>query len=325
MSKTRVAILRGGPSEEYEVSMHTGASVLAALKDSEFEPVDVIISRSGEWLLDGFVRQPKDALAVVDVVFNALHGTYGEDGTVQRILDTLRIPYTGSKAYASSVAMNKILAKEHLYDAPFKMAPHMRVTGDRNTDIARLAHTLEELLGTEFVVKPVNGGSSIGTTVARGTAELIRALQEAFKSRTEVLVEKRIRGREATCAVVERFRNQQMYTLPVIEIVLPQEEVFFTHSAKYSGKTDEICPGRFSDAQKREIASHAALVHQTLGLSQYSRSDFIVADDGIYFLEANTLPGLMNESLVPKALDAIGCSFRDFIHHLLRDTLEIRR
>lgn len=325
MTKTRILVLRGGPSDEYDVSMKTGASVLTALRDSEYDAIDVIITRTGEWLVDGYAKQPHNILAIADVAFIALHGAYGEDGTVQRLLDAHGVPYTGSRAYPSSLAMNKILTKEHLYASPLKMAPHMRVTGDRNTDIARLVHTLIDLLGNECVVKPVSGGSSIGTVTTVGPLELLHALEESLKTRSEILVEKRIRGREATCGVVERFRNQELYILPAVEIVPPSSESFFTHTAKYSGVTDEICPGRFSQAEKESIAQHAALVHRTLGLSQYSRSDFIVADDGVYFLEVNTLPGLTSESLMPKALDAVGCSHRDFVRHLITDTLVRRR
>ena len=324
MAQPRVAILRGGPSEEYEVSMRTGASVLTALADSPYEPVDIVISKGGEWIVGGYPRAPKDALATIDATFIALHGAYGEDGTVQRLLDLLGIPYTGSRAYASSVAMNKLLTKEHIYDLPFKMAPHMRVT-KRNSDIPRVAHRLEELFGYECVVKPVSGGSSVDTYITRGTAELVRALGKVLETREEALVEQRIKGKEATIGVIERFRDQELYALPAIEIVPPSEVEFFTYDAKYSGKTDEICPGRFSAEEKRDLAAYAAMVHSTLGLSQYSRSDFIVADDGIYFLEVNTLPGLTNESLMPKSLEAIGCAYKDFVIHLIGDTLTINR
>ncbi|MEX0930679.1 MAG: D-alanine--D-alanine ligase, partial [Candidatus Paceibacterota bacterium] len=322
MSKTRVAVLRGGPSEEYDVSMKTGASVLSALDGTRYEPVDIVITRSGEWLQDGFVRTPQNALSTVDLAFNGLHGTYGEDGTVQRLLDKIAIPYTGSAAYSSAIAMNKALAKEHLHNLPIKVAPHMRIAGDTNSDVGRIAHMLEEMLGPECVVKPLASGSSIGVVIANGVVELVNALKEAFTLRAEVLVEKRIRGKEATCAVVEQFRNQQMYTLPAIEIVIPEQDAYFTHTAKYSSDTEEICPGRFTRAEKESIAEQAVLVHETLKLSQYSRSDFIVADDGIYFLEVNTLPGLTEQSLITRALQAVGGSHNELILHLLDSVLE---
>jgi D-alanine-D-alanine ligase len=325
MAVPRVAVLRGGPSDEYEVSMKTGASVLSALTTLPYEPVDVVIAKNGEWVVGGFPRQPKDALAMADVAFIALHGAYGEDGTVQRLLDRLSIPYTGSQAYPSSLAMNKILTKEHLYDLPFLMSPHMRVTKGRNTDIIRLAHRLEELFGHECVVKPVAGGSSVDTFITRGTGELVRALTELLSRREEVLVEKRIRGREATVGVVERFRGEDLYALPAVEIVPASDQAFFTYDAKYAGKSDEVCPGRFSVEEKRALAEFAKLIHTTIGLRQYSRSDFIVADDGIYFLEVNTLPGLTTASLMPKELDAVGCRYADFVGHLIEDARHMRR
>lgn len=325
MSKTRVAVLRGGPSDEYDVSMKTGASVLSALTNTHYEPLDIVITRSGEWLINGFVRSPQNALATADVVFNGLHGSYGEDGTVQRILDSISIPYTGSAAYSSSIAMNKALTKAHLKELPIKMAPHMRVTGDGNTNIHRVVHMLNEMLGNDCIVKPLSGGSSIGVVSVNSPIELGNILRDVFKARTEVLVEKRIRGKEATCGVIENFRNRHLYTLPVIEILIPEKDTFFTHSAKYAPETEEICPGRFTYEEKEAIASQAALVHEALKLSQYSRSDFIVANDGIYFLEVNALPGLTPQSLIPKALESVGCTYSEFITHVLNGALQKRR
>lgn len=323
--RPRVAVLRGGPSDEYDVSMQTGRSILAALADSEYEPIDVIITKRGEWLVNGFPRQPRDVLSIIDAAFIGLHGTYGEDGTVQRLLDRHGVPYTGSRAYASSLAMNKILTKEHLYDTTIQMPLHMRVTGGRNTDIDRLAHTLEDLLGTDFVVKPVAGGSSIGTRVGSGAAALARTLREVLAERDEVLVEQRIRGREATCGVIERFREQDIYVLPTVEIVPPADAGFFAAEVKYTGETEEICPARFTNAEKDALAAAARLVHETLGLSQYSRSDFIVTDTGdVYFLEVNTLPGLTEQSLMPKALGAVGSSHGEFVRHVLHDAMTRR-
>lgn len=327
MQKINVTVLRGGPSEEYEISLMTGKGVLDALQDSRYSARDIIITRKGEWLVDGFVRKPQDILALTDVVFIALHGAYGEDGTVQRILDRLNIPYTGSRAYPSAIAMNKMLTKEHLKDLGIKMAPHMRVSKADNTNVARIASTIESLFGPEYVIKPIAGGSSIGNRMAKGSGELSKALTSIFKTHTDVLVEERIFGKEATCAIIENFRDQRFYQLPIIEIVPPESADFFTTEVKYTGETEEICPGRFSETQKTKLGQIAETVHKTLGLSQYSRSDFIVTDNlpaqsgDIYFFEVNTLPGLTEHSLVPKSLAAVGCSYGDFIDHLLTDTL----
>ena len=310
-------VLRGGMSDEYHVSMQTGANMLKALKVSPYTVEDIIVSKSGDWLQNGIAREPEHILQVADVAVLAFHGSYGEDGTVQRILDRYGVPYTGSKPYPSSIAMNKMLAKEHLQDTGIKLAPHMRVSRESSSSVSRIAHTIFNLFGPEYVVKPISGGSSIGTLMAKGPIELASTLESSLKTYDDLLVEQRIRGREATCGVVENFRNKKVYSLPVIEIVPPAKSDFFEASVKYTGETEEICPGRFKKEEKAELERIAQNVHETLGLSQYSRSDFMVAEDGIYFLEVNTLPGLTEESLLPKSLAAVGCEYRHFLEHLI--------
>lgn len=317
MKNLRVAVLRGGPSEEREVSMKTGASVIAALDRLALPYSDIVISRQGEWLLNGIVRNPGDALFAIDIVFIALHGQYGEDGSVQRLLDQLGIPYVGSRPYPSAVAMNKVLAKEVLRDHKIKMPAHMRVTKN-GTDIRRVSATIESLFGPEYIVKPVNGGSSIDTHHVKNALELGNVLGDILSRRDEVLVEEFVRGKEATVGVVEGLRDSKLYCLPEIEIVPPASRSFFASDVKYDGSTTEICPGRFSRKEKDELADIAAKVHTALSLSHYSRSDFIVNDKGVYFLEANTLPGLTEKSLLPQMLSAVGYSFDDFISHLIR-------
>lgn len=316
MKNLRVAVLRGGPSDEYEVSLKTGQGVIDALKRRNFSPVDVLISRQGEWIINGFARKPAEALVGVDVAFIALHGAYGEDGTVQRIIEMTGVPYTGSRPYPSAVAMNKILTKDVVRAAGVKMPAHLRVTRS-GTDVRRVAATIESLFGPTYVVKPIGGGSSIGTFVAHGIHELVRALTESLQEREEVLVEEFIRGKEATVGVVEGLRGQSLYVLPTIEIVPPAARGFFSYDVKYNGETEEICPGRFSRSEKEALEDAAQKAHQLLGLSQYSRSDFIVNDKGIYFLETNSLPGLTKESLIPKALSAVGHDYDDLIIHLV--------
>ena len=131
------------------------------------------------------------------------------------------------------------------------------------------------------------------------------------------MVEEFIRGREATCATLEGFRNERIYVFPSVEIIPPQESKFFSTESKYDGSTIEICPARFSYGDKVAIAEAAVLVHEVLNLAQYSRSDFIVNDKGVYFLEVNTLPGLTSESLYPKAAAAVGLQMKDLVAHLV--------
>lgn len=321
MNKIRVGILRGGLSDEYKISLWTGATVLENIDTDRFEPIDIIIARNGEWLVNGRVFLPEHILMSIDVIFNALHGFYGEDGTVQRLLDRHSVPYTGSKAYASGIAMNKILTKEHLRDTDIKMSEHIRVTRDSLYNIGSISERILDTFGPEYVIKPISSGSSVGTMMVKNPHLLKQALSDSLEKFEEVMVEVRIPGREATCGVVERFRDQTMYALPPIEIVPPLSADFFSNDVKYSGTTEEICPSRFDYSTKKEIERIAQLVHRTLNLAQYSRSDFIVAHDDIYFLEVNTLPALTKESLLPKAIIAVGSSYKEFITHLLTDAL----
>lgn len=312
-----MAVLRGGPSEEYDVSLKTGRGVLDSLSRRGLSTIDILVNKQGEWNINGFIRRPEEALVGVDVVFIALHGIYGEDGTVQRILDRVGVAYTGSRAYPSAIAMNKILTKDVLRSVGVKMPAHMRVSAGGN-DMRRVASTIESLFGPSYIVKPINGGSSIGTVIANGVHELVKALQVALATREDVMVEELIIGREATVGIVEGLRDQSYYVLPTIEIVPPSSHGFFDYDVKYNGQTEEICPGRFSSGEKIQLAEAALEAHKLLGLSQYSRSDFIVNKKGeVYFLEINTLPGLTEESLVPKALSAVGHSYDDFIWHLV--------
>jgi len=324
MGKIRVGVLRGGPSEEYEVSMKTGASVLSSLSRDRYDPIDIVITKSGEWLVQGYTRFPEQVLPALDVVFLGLHGKYGEDGTVQRLLDRHGSRYTGSKAYPSSIAMHKALTKDYLRDSDMLLAPHLIVSSGSADNVHNIANSISDMFGPEYVIKPVSSGSSVGTSIVKNKALLPKMLKEALQKYDEVLVEKRIVGKEATCGVIENYRNRPLYVLPPIEIVPSREADFFNHTAKYDGTTKEICPGRFSKEEKRIIEDAAKSIHETLGLSQYSRSDFMIGEDGVYFLEVNTLPGLTSESLLPKAIEAVGGTYADFIEHLLTEALEGR-
>ncbi len=325
MHRIRVAVLRGGLSNEYQASLWTGASILEHIDRTKFEPLDIIISKSGEWLFQGKAYLPEHILRIVDVVCIALHGAYGEDGTVQRLIERHGIPYTGSKPFPSYVGMNKILTKDYLKGTDVKVAPHVHVTRESLKDIGRISENIVDMFGPQYIIKPVSSGSSVGTMMVKNPLLLPQALTDALSTHEEVMVEVKVPGREATCGVIERYRDQPLYALPPIEIVPPPHADFFSDAVKYSGETQEICPAQFSHDVKSEIERFAKLVHRTLGLSQYSRSDFIIATDGIYFLEVNTLPGLTKRSLFPKAIEAVGATYADFITHLLTDALHQKR
>lgn len=325
MSKTRVAVLRGGPSEEFDVSLRTGERMLAALDVRKHQALDVVITKAGEWLLSGRVREPQDILAHTDVVLVALHGQYGEDGGVQRLLERHGVPFTGSSSYASAIAMNKAIAKDQMRHHGILVPKHMVVGSSARANTVGMAHSIKALFGSKYIVKPVSSGSSLGVRLAHNVEELSLALAQLLPQYDSVLVEEYIEGREATCGVIECFRGEDIYALPVVEIIPPAEVGFFAAHVKYNGTTEEICPARFKAEDKKTIETLSKTIHRELGLSHYSRSDFIVSDRGIYFLEVNTLPGMTSESLFPKSLAAIGATYESFISHLLTVAGERRR
>jgi D-alanine-D-alanine ligase len=247
-----------------------------------------------------------------------MHGAYGEDGTIQRICERHHIPFTGSNSFPSNIAFNKDNTKRALQDVNVKLPKHINVKRDENTDYTALAAAIEKEFKTEYVLKPTVGGSSHGVMMVGRDASLAAALEDMSAAYDEFMVEERIRGTEATVGLLEEYRDQAHYLMPAIEIIPPSSSDFFDSEVKYNGKTTELCPGRFSQAEKELLYEAAALVHRTLGLSQYSRSDFMIRDGEVYFLEVNTLPGLTPESLFPKAAAAIGCTFPELIDHLVR-------
>ncbi len=314
--RTVVAVVRGGPSSEYGVSLKTGASVLESLDREKYEPRDIFIDRMGNWHLHGVLVPPEKALFGTDVAFNALHGEFGEDGGVQRLFERLGMPYTGSGPVSSATAFNKHLTKEQARRFGVKVAHG--VVADRSDDIEALSHQLFRSMPHPVIVKPVAGGSSVATTIAHNFQQLQNALGTAFDHSPQALVEEFIKGREATVGVIDNFRNQKTYALMPVEIIPPSHQPFFSYDAKYGGETIERVPGNFSHAETTELEKIAKLVHEGLNLSHYSRSDFIISRRGIYFLEVNTLPGLTSESLLPKALRAVGSSLGQFIDHVIQ-------
>lgn len=315
MQKIRVAVLRGGPSSEYDVSLVTGGSVLKALQD-KYHTKDVLIDKSGVWHMDGLPVHPEKVCRNVDVVFNAMHGEYGEDGKVQQILNLFSVPYTGSEAFASSVAMNKSLTKDVFKRHGIKTP--LGFVFDHSESPINIASIVFKKVSPPWIVKPVSGGSSVGTSLTKTFKELERGIMKAFGFGEKIIIEEFISGKEATCGVVENFRDQKHYALFPVEIIKPEHRDFFDYECKYDGTTREICPGNFSKEIKEEIQNSAIKIHDTMGLRHYSRSDFIVNPKrGVYALEVNTLPGLTPESLFPKSIKAVGCSYEGFLEHLI--------
>ena len=314
MTKTRVGVLRGGPSSEYDISLETGKAVLSHLPE-QYEAIDLLIDKEGKWHISGVQVERGDVHKHIDVAFNALHGEYGEDGGVQQHLEAVGIPYTGSGIFASAIAMNKGLAKD-VYKKHGMLTPHHDIFNAEihtEKDIHRIFRSLPH----PVFVKPLNAGSSVGMSKAQTYDDLVNAISKALEISKRVLVESAVEGKEATCGVIENFRGEKHYALLPIEIIPSEEKAFFDYDAKYDGSTQEICPGRFSKEETKALQEHAIQAHKALGLRHYSRSDFIISPHGIFVLETNTLPGLATESLLPKALDAVGCTLGEFLDHVI--------
>jgi D-alanine-D-alanine ligase len=329
----KVGVIRGGISGEYDVSLKTGSNVLAHLRGEKlnkiYSPIDILIDKEGTWHINGRPVAMNDVSKSVDVIFNALHGDFGEDGKVQQILDECGIPYTGSGAIASALGYNKVMAKDRFNSLGVKTPDHFVVSKYQEEDglidsySINIAKQIHEKLTPPWIVKPLSGGSSVGMKMCRTYPELISAFVEGVNMEVDVLVEELIEGKEATVGVVNNFRDKQVYVLPPIEIRIPKSKTFFDFEAKYTGVSEEICPGNFSREEKEELERLAEIIHTGLNLDHYSRSDFIIhPKKGIYALEVNTLPGLTNESLVPKMLDAVGATVPQFIDHIIKLALK---
>jgi D-alanine-D-alanine ligase len=315
-----VGVLRGGPSSEYEVSLRSGANILTALNKEKYEPRDIFIDRQGAWHHFGAPVSPEKALRGVDVAVNVVHGEYGEDGRLHDVLDALAVPYTGSNATASVLAFNKARAKQAVKKIGIKTPRALLIDSDEaQGDLEAFAYNIFRTFPHPAIVKPVTGGSSVGTTIVNNYHTLEWALKEAFKLAPQALVEEYIKGREATVGVIDDFRGEKLYALLPVEIVPPRERPFFDYTAKYSGETIERVPGNFTAREKDELMNAARLAHQALGLSHYSRSDFIVGRRGIFFLETNNASGvgMSDQSLFPKALAAVGAKMSDFLEHIV--------
>jgi D-alanine-D-alanine ligase len=320
MLKIKVGVLRGGPSNEYDVSLATGANVLSALREKlsdKYIALDILIDKEGVWHVDGIAMKADLAVRKYDVSFLALHGAYGEDGKVQHFLESHHVPYTGSDSLGSAIGFNKILTKKVFKDNGIKTpTDKIILSKDVRTDVNKASDNLFKSFPMPFVVKPATSGSSVGISLVKDRFQIAEALISAAEHSEEILIEECIQGVEATVGVIENFRNEMLYALPPVEIRSKNE--FFDFEAKYEGKSEEIVPASFPENIKKELAEIAKKVHKAVGLRHYSRTDFIVTPKrGIYTLEVNTLPGLTNESLIPKSLRAVGSDTHELIDHLI--------
>jgi D-alanine-D-alanine ligase len=295
----KVAVLMGGPSAEREVSLMSGNGVLTALRAKGVDAHAFDPAERDLWELkrEGFAR-----------VFIALHGRFGEDGTVQGALETLKIPYTGSGVMASALAMDKWRTKL-IWEARGIPTPRYRMA-DASTDWMRVVAEL----GLPLIVKPAREGSTIGLTKVTGVDhnELALAYAEAAKHDDLVLIEEFVAGVEVTAAILNGV------ALPLIRIEAPQGNYDY-HAKYFSDETKYFCPSGLPEAKEREIQAQSLAAFDIVGCSGWGRLDAILRSDGTFrFLEVNTSPGMTGHSLVPMAAKVAGISFPDLCVEILR-------
>ncbi|MEJ2285489.1 MAG: D-alanine--D-alanine ligase [Desulfobacterales bacterium] len=309
MKKLNLALLAGGISSEREVSLHSGDQVFEALDKDKYD----ILRYDPKTDLPRLVN---DA-AKIDFALIILHGPWGEDGTVQGLLDLLRIPYQGSGVLGSSLAMNKAATKQMYEKAGVPVPPYVIYHRDDTVD----ADACAGRLGMPLVVKPVVGGSSVGMSIVRSASDLPAAADKAFEWDSSIMIESYIDGVELTGGVIG---NRELEAFPIIEIVPDKEHDFFDYEAKYTaGVTEEICPARIDEELTLQAQSLAKKSHQALFCRGYSRTDLILKGREMFVLETNTIPGMTATSLLPQAAQVAGLSFTKLLDKLIELGMEI--
>jgi len=302
MKKT-IALLCGGISSEREVSLKSGQQVLDSLDQDKY----VVLRYDPKTDLPRLVKEASQ----IDAALILLHGPYGEDGTIQGLLELLDIPYQGAGVLGSALAMNKLATKQMYEKWGIATPPYLAV---RRTDRVDADQWVQRL-GLPLVVKPVIGGSSIGMTIVRSPDRLAPAVAKAFEQDYMVLVESYIQGTEITGSVLG---NDEPEALPLIEIIPDPHHEFFDYEAKYTaGITQEICPALISPTLTEKAQTYARMAHQALFCRGYSRTDMIVRDEEIFVLETNTIPGMTPTSLFPQAARVAGMSFGRLLDRLI--------
>jgi D-alanine-D-alanine ligase len=308
MKKIRLALLSGGVSSEREVSLNSGNQVFEALDKDKYE----ITRYDPKTDLPDLVINAKN----IDAALIILHGPFGEDGTVQGLLDLLNIPYQGAGVLGSSVAMNKLVAKR-LYDGAKVPTPsYLCLSMDDTIDISKVVGSL----GLPLVVKPACAGSSVGMTIVQHKKDLETAIKLGFDHDDTLVIESYIKGVELTCGVLG---NENIEALPVIEIIPGDSHEFFDYEAKYvAGETEEICPARLDEKTRSKVQKMAVKAHKSLFLKGYSRTDMILKDEELFVLETNTIPGMTATSLFPQSASVGGYSFSALLDKLIQLAIE---
>jgi len=298
----------GGPSSEHEVSLLSGKNVVAGLDKAKYEVLPIVVSRSGIWQ-----TEPGELKKRIEVVFIAMHGEFGEDGTVQSILEKEGLVYTGSRPLPSALGMNKIFSSR-IFRAHDLLTPDFLAI-NKNDNL----ENLELNFDLPFIVKPSSRGSSLGVSLVRERKDLGEALKKAFGFGRDALVQKYIYGQELACGVLDENSGKERALMP-IEIVA-KTSGFFDYYAKYTVKArEEIMPPRLSEPAIRLVRETAEKAHQSIGASGVSRTDMIFsADDSrVYILEINTIPEFTVSSLLIRGAEAVGIKFPELLDKIIQ-------
>ncbi len=326
MAKKTVAIIMGGPSREHYVSLDSGQAVIDNLANDKYVVYKVVISLSGQWSIDGIVQKSSvGALQElkskqVDLAFLAVHGSFGEDGTVQALLEKYGIAYNGSRIASSLLIMNKTISGEIFAAEGLKVPQTMTFT---RYELVKDPAIINKAGKFDFplIVKPASQGSSVGVTVVETQADLLPAIEFALEHDNQIIVQQFIKGREVSCAVIEGDGNSALQALPPTEII-PKSADFFDYYAKYTkDATQETTPPEMPQSTIKSIQEIAVKAHKILDCRGYSRTDMIVQGKSIFIIETNTLPGLTSTSILPQQAAAAGISFAELLDKIITSAL----
>lgn len=332
-----IAVIYGSDSSEWEVSCRSGEYVSSRIDGAVYDVFE-IFARFGKWSLAAYRKKnsmriilpegerpeiDKTDFSVVigkekvkfDYAYIMQHGTPGENGLMQGYLEMLGVPFSSCSSFVSAVTFDKYSCKSYLKDVDFvKCAEDMFIRKGENMD--GMAEKAVARLGLPMFVKPTDGGSSFGVTKVKKLEDFDKAVEYAFSEGRTLMAERAIDGRELTDAVY--FDGEKPVALPVIEII--SENEFFDYEAKYNGRSQEVCPAEISPEQSAAIQETSRKIYAHLGCSGLVRVDYILAGDGLYFLEINTIPGMTSASLVPKMVRAAGMDMTAFLSTIIENS-----
>lgn len=300
----KVGVIMGGISSEREVSLNSGRSIIEKIDKNKYEVVEVVINEKVD-----IINKVKD----LDFALLALHGKFGEDGTVQSVLQTLDIPYSGCGPLSSALSMDKDLTKRVLEAHGIRTAKWLNVKSIEEIDYEAI-----EKIGYPVFIKPTNGGSSVATFKITKKEDVEEAVAEGLKWDTEVMIEEFVKGEEITCPV---FKNEMF---PVIAI-RPKTD-FFDYAQKYSGDGAEEVIINLDSKLHKEVEKMALDTFKVLKCAVYARIDMIITEDKVpYILEINTLPGMTATSLFPRSAEGKGISYSEFIDMIIEESIKEKR